>query len=155
MSVKRVKRDATFDLVSIHDDAVDKDNSDVKAYKRSLNRSSLKTHEGQMPTLFVVKNITQLKRAEFDDEHVKIVMPDNIEEMGENKKVRPKVTIDNSAQLVVKYFNECVVAVKEWDGSKYVESKQVSADEFPSRVVQDIGDQCQVLSSLGEPVKNA
>lgn len=156
MSVKKLKRDSTFELISIYDDAVDQEKSDLKGYKKTLNASLLVIKEGEKPTLFLTRVISQLKRAEFDDDHIKVTLPDDIEELRRDKApIRPKVTVENNAQLVVKYFAECVVGTKEWDGQKYVEDRKCDFDDFPSRVVQDLGDQAMILSQLGEPQKNA
>lgn len=160
MSIKRVKRDATFDLVCIKDDAIDLEKSDTKAYKKTLDQSHLKFKDGMKPTLFVVKGISQLKRAEFDDAHVKVDLPDDPEALeamsrGDKGAVKPRVRIERQSELTVRYFEECVVAVKEFVDGQYVETKGLKADDFPAAAVQDIGDQCMVLSSLGEPTKKA
>lgn len=159
MSVKRTKRDSTFDLVSIHDDAIDEAKSDTKGYKKTLDHGKLVMKAGKKPTYFICKNMPQLRRAELSDEHFKIEMPedlDSLQKVANNAgKVKPKVKIIGSSQLTIKYFNECVVGVKEWDGSKYNEEKlTAAADEFSGRTVQDIGDQCMSLTEIGESIKN-
>lgn len=158
MSIKRVKRDAVFELVSVKDDAIDLEKSDTKAYKKTLDTGHLVFKEGQKPTLFLVKGMPHLRRAELDDEHVKVELPEDPDQLEAMQKggagaPKPKVRIERQSELTVKYFEECVQGVKEFNGTEYVETKGVRAEEFSGDVVQDIGDQCQVLSRLGEPLK--
>ena len=148
MAIKRIKRDTIHELVAIQDGAIDKDKSNIKEYKSTLDLSLLAYKKGEKPSLFMVKGVGYLRKEEIEKGHIVIELPNEDSPKG----TKPKVEFVNRQELMLKYFKECVVGVKEWNGKAYVEEK-ISEDDVPNGVIEDLGDQCMMLAMLGEPLK--
>jgi hypothetical protein len=133
--LKRVDPNKVSKVVSLSDEAIDAEKSDLKSYRETADISKLVIKDGQHPTYFLAKPISHVDKVNIDNEHFDFVIgPDN----------KPTVKIKNGSMMSHKFFQHCVKQVEE-NGK----ISDVKPDDFTSNVIQEIGSYCQILATLG------
>ena len=145
MAIKRVNPSAITKVISITDDAVDRENSDIEAYATSLDLKFLKLKEGISPTYFLIKHLAVLQQIEIKDAHYKLTPPSKDLE---GKKVAASMSINHQSEMLCKYFEACVKFIEE-DGKEI----PVGINEFNSTVVQEVGSYCMLSTQIGDQLK--
>lgn len=146
MALRRLDPKAVFKLVSVTDEAVDMEKSDLPAYARTGDMKHVAIKDGEKPTVFHCRQIDPITMAEIDAEHIKFVM----QPKKDGKEQPPIVKTVNNASRLVKIFRASLLHIEE-------EGKDVKVqwDEFPSEVSQEIGSYVNVLMQLGHLEKKS
>jgi len=148
MAIKLIDPNAVVRLISIQDEAVDLENSDVKAYGNTLNLKHIKFLEGMTPTFFLTKNINPITQAEINEVHYQFTPVGNDKTTG--KPLPPQVDVVSRGSMMVKYFTE---------GVKQIEENGVARDfviaEIPGPIIQEIGSYVMTRSNLGDDQKKS
>lgn len=152
MALKRIDPNEVLKVVSIKDDAIDLEKSDIKAYESDRDyKKHLVFKEGMQPTLLLVKNIGTKKNKELTSGHFEWI-PQGTNEDGTPKPA--KVDMKDQEGLVIKYFESAVSEVEDFDNGNWVK-KKTNPDEWPPFVVAEIGSFVMIRTSLGDDQKKS
>lgn len=139
MGIKFIDPNATKKVVSITDDAIDKDSSDLAAYQEDYDIKHLKFLEGSLPTYFIITNVGSTELTVIQQDHYKTEVPpmlagETLEDM-KNKKV--KVTAVRQGEMMIRYFR--AGCKKLIDGTKEVVITDELAETLPPNIFQELG----------------
>lgn len=70
MAFKAIDRTETLQVVSVDDPAIDKEQSDIDAYKDSHDIKDLTFIDGEEPTVFEIGTVAYMRFAEIKDKHI-------------------------------------------------------------------------------------
>jgi hypothetical protein len=145
MAIKRINPKATVKLVSVTDDAIDYEKSDLKAYGTSLNLEHVKFKDGAVPTYFIAQNISVPNQIDITEKHYKIIPPSRD---ADGKEIPAKVDVTDRTNMLLKYFEAAVKEVEE-DGKV----SSIMMDELHPIVVQEIGSYVMLRTTVGDELK--
>lgn len=92
--VEQKRRLNALEVVSVNDDAIDQENSDIKEYKKTGDIAKLKFLENKQPTIFLMN---------FELKGKEAAMVKNSMLEGKDEDGNPQVTLGSWAFRVVKY----------------------------------------------------
>lgn len=145
--IKRIDPKAVAKVVSVSDDAIDLEGSNVKAYAESLDLSFLKFKEGIKPTFFLLKNLGARRQAELKNKYYAIKPP----EMGaDGKLTKAQVEIKDQTNMLLEYFESCISQVEE-DGKV----TSITLDEVDFLTVQEVGGYAMLYATIGDKLKKS
>ena len=75
MAIKFIDPNVTRKIVSMSDEAINKTECDMVEYQRTYDFNMLKFHEGQQPTIFIIKNLPSPKLVEIQQDHYVTELP--------------------------------------------------------------------------------
>ncbi len=150
MSIKRIDPKATFDIVSVYDEAIQHENMEeleelkktkgqtrFEKYLETFNLEELKLVEGQSPTLFKVRCLLASEKADLDEKHQSFDMA--------NKRIEYK---NRHAMMLEMFKKACLGIVNESGGLD-----KVGIDDIEYKVATDIGAAISILGSIGKNLK--
>lgn len=143
--IKRIDPNATIKLVSVTDEAIDSEKSDLKSYAGTLDLKHIVVKDGLQPTYFVVGNISNKDQSTIKNEHSRLIAP-SIDKEG--KQVHGRMVNLDEAGMYVKYFDKGVKKLIE-DGKDV----SVSIDEIPFMVIQEVGSYVWLRTIVGDRLK--
>lgn len=152
MAIRKLDPKATTKLVSLKDEAVDVENSDLKAYAETLDISAIKFKEGQKPTIFIAKNVPASVFAELNDRHYKV---DDVtveeKDLKTGKTKAPRIKLIDQTQMMLSYFTHGISGIEE-DG-KTQDMTDDLADTIPHDIKNEIGGYVFRRTNLGDKLK--
>jgi hypothetical protein len=149
MALKRINLNDVFKFVSVYDEAIDKEKSDLDAFLKDRDYKKLVFKENQQPTIFLIKNISVKKEKEIREGHFSW-QPQGTDKDG--KPVPPKIVINDEIGLLIKYFEACVHEIEEYQNGQWVKSK-TSVDEWSTNIVIEIGSFIMTRNTLSDTEK--
>ena len=145
MAIRRLDPNSRKKVVSVMDEAVDIEASNMNQYATTLDLKHIKFVEGKHPTYFIVKSIDPISETEIQEVHHKFIPPSVTKE---GEKIGAKVTIERHKEMALKYFKFCVMEVEE--NGKVL---PIKFDEFSADVLQEIGSYAMLYCRLGDQLK--
>jgi hypothetical protein len=145
MAIKRVDPKAVVKIVSITDEAIDVEKSNLKAFSEDRDINHLIFREGQFPTIFHVGNVLAEKQAELKSKHYEIIPP-SIDKDG--KQVKAKVKVKDESLMMIEYFK---AGVKKMEENGVLEDPNV--EEIPFAVLEEIGSYVMLRATIGDKQK--
>lgn len=153
MAVKRLDPNAVLKIVSIKDEAIDLDKSNVEAYLKHRDyKRDLVFKEGMQPTLFLVRNILTTKNKEIEKDHY-IWEPQGVDPKT-GKPLPATLKIEDQPGLVLKYFEAGCKEIEEFKDGQWVK-ESITVDSFSPAIVEEIGSFIYLRSKLGDRQKHA
>ena len=150
MSIAKIDPKQTIKIVSVLDDAIDTEKSNMENYEENYDLKDLKFLEGQFPTYFIIKNILSTSQVIIQQDHLKVELPDIKpgQRLSKDDVKKVKVKQVDQGQMLIKYFKEGCQKYEE-------EGKQFDCDPdlFSSQIIQEIGSFIMLRSSLGDKRK--
>jgi len=143
MAIEKIDPKKVRKIVSIQDEAIDKEASDMDKYEKTYNLDYVKIKEGAMPTYFLVKNVTSSAQAEIQEEHFQVELPDP-----EDKDGKPQIKQLKQTEMLIKYFKH---GCSSYEENGKVEKCDV--DLFPFSIVQEIGGFVMLRTAVGDDEK--
>lgn len=144
MAIRRLDPAARFRLVSQMDPAVDRtDETEAAAryaaYLESLDPGALKFKDGETPTFFTVRPMTNIELATFNSKYLKTDP--------EQKRSR----YENQSQMFFEMFDLCCEGMQ--DGNDPM--TKVTSNEVSYAVANEIGSIISLIATLGKHLKKA
>lgn len=139
MAIKRLDPAAKFKLVSQFDDAIVKSAERYDTYLESLNTADLQFAEGQLPTLFVVRPLTNMELAEFNSKYMRVDV------------MNKKIVYKDESKMFLEMFELCFEGVEEAGAT--LEKLPVASIPYP--VSTEIGSIISLIAVLGKNLKKA
>lgn len=156
MGVKFLSFGKPVKIVSIHDDAIDKTATDMKAYQEDYDVSHLKFLPDAKPTYFNLSNVSGPDLVAIQQDHYKTELPElkpgmTMEEM---KNVKVKVSVKNEGAMMVKYFQ---AGIKSYvgDDEKEVEMTPEVLATIPPMIITEFGSFIMIRSTIGDTKKKS
>jgi hypothetical protein len=150
MAIKRINPNATFDIVSVYDEALKHEtNEEIEALKQaggqtrfekyleSFDLGELQFLEGEKPTLFRVRCLRAIEKAELDQKYQVIDVV--------NKRIEYK----NRQEMMLDIFSKACLGIVAEDGSV----EKISVDEIEYKVASDVGAGISILGSVNKNLK--
>lgn len=153
MGIKFIDPNYVIKVVSISDDAIDTEKSDLAEYQASYDVKHLKFLEGQVPTYFEIHNVGSSELVQIQEVHYLTEMPKILPGMSmeEMKNLKVKVTPVKTGEMLIKYFK--AGCKKIIDGKKEIEVTDAVVDTVPSIVLQELGSFIMGRALLSEAKK--
>lgn len=152
MAIKRINPNATFDIVSVYDEAIQHESPEeleaLKAskeltrfekYLENFDLSVLKFVEGEKPTLFRVRCLRAIEKAELDQKYQSIDVV--------NKRIEYK----NRQEMMLDIFQKACLGIIGEDG----QLEKVGYDDIEYKVAADVGAAISILGSVTKNLKKA
>jgi len=152
MAIRRLDPNEVFKFVSMSDEAIDTEKSDMKAFRQDRDYKKLTIKEGMQPTFFLVKNIGARKEKEVKEGHF-AWEPQGVDEKT-GQPLPAKLKINDETGLTIKYFEAAVQEVEEFKDGQWVKSK-TTVDEWPSHIVSEVGAFIMTRTSMAASVKKS
>ena len=110
MGIKLLDPQIVVKVVSLTDDAIDRQNCDMVEYSKNYDVSLLKFVEGESPTYFYIKNVLSTELVEIQQDHYKTEIPEITPGMTQDqiKNSKIKVTPVKTGEMLVKYFKAAI-----------------------------------------------
>lgn len=139
MGIKLLDPQSEIKIVSITDDAIDKENSDLVEYSKNYDVSLLKFFPDIVPTFFSIKNVMSTELVQIQQDHYKAEIPEITPGMTpeELKNTKIKVTPVKTGEMLVKYFKYGVDSMI--DGSTVTKLTDDIINRIPPHIIQEIG----------------
>lgn len=152
MGIKFIDPKAVTKIVSMSDDAIDKENSDLVLYQETYDIKHLKFIEGEKPTYFMIGNIGSTDLVQIQQDHYVTEMPKLAPgEVLDMKTFKPKITPVKTGEMLVKYFRHGVKKIIT-ENQELIMSDDL-LDTIPSIVLQEIGAFIMQRSFLNDSKK--
>lgn len=148
MAVKRLDPNATFDIVTLHDEALffetneelkAQENKNFEEYLQTFDLTKLKFKENEKPDLFRVRCLRVEEMAQINEKYV------------EYDVVNKQAIIKNKNNMLVELFKLGCLGIVEESGA----IKKIGVDELEFKVILDIGASISLLGTLGKNLKKA
>ena len=155
MSIKFVKVGNEEKIVSLHDDAIDREKSDMVSYQEDYDVKKLVFKDGMKPTYFVIRNVGSTNLVEIQQDHYKTVVP-KIEAGMSPEQIRSlKVTVEpvKQGEMIIKYFK--AGCKKYIDNDIENEITDDVLEQIPPAIIQEIGSLVMVRSILNTSKKKS
>lgn len=155
MSVKFLSFGEVLKAVSISDDAIDRVNSDLKAYQQSYDVTHLKFLEGKSPTYFNLSNVAGPDLVVIQQDHYRTELPEMKQGMTteELQNLKVKVIPVEQGMMLVKYFKAACKSIT--DGGKEIMVTEEIINSIPSNILQELGSFVMTRNTLGEAKKKS
>jgi len=155
MGIKFLSFTTILPAVSISDDAIDKENSDIKAYQQDYDVAHLKFKEGLTPTYFNLSNVPGPDLVVIQQDHYVTELPAvkpgmTMEEM-QHLKVSVKAV--NQGMMLVKYFKAACKTIT--DSGKTIEVNEEVLKTVPPSVLQELGSYVMARTILSDSKKKS
>lgn len=139
MGIKLLDPQSVIKVVSVTDDAIDRENCDMVEYSREYDISLLKYLPNEAATFFHIKNVLSTELVEIQQDHYKTEIPEitpgMTHEQIKNSKI--KVTPVKTGEMLVKYFRSGVESI-EMNGVKTPMTEDL-LNRIPPQIIQEIG----------------
>lgn len=147
MAIKLIDPNQITRVVSISDEAIDRERSNLIEYKKDYDyKKHLKFKEGQQPTLFLLKNILPTKNQEITEGHYVWETP---KEEGQKAEMKMK----KQGELILKYFSAACETIEQWENGQWI-PYTVKVDNFSPGIVMEIGGLVMLRTTISGAEKN-
>lgn len=152
MGIKFINPKTLTKIVSISDEAIDREKSDMVKYLETYEIEHLKFTEGEVPTYFVIGNLGSTEIIQIQQEHYITEMPKIIAGQTINPaNFKPKIIPVKTGEMLLKYFKFGVRKII--DGKNEMEVTEEIMDTIPSTILQEVGALIMGRSYLTESKK--
>jgi len=153
VAINFIKMNETKKVVSVQDDAIDKEKSDMVAYSKEYDISHLVFIDGQTPDFFVINNVSSSDLVAIQQDHyvteIAPIKPGaTLEEMKRNQVIIKPV---KTGEMLIKYFSKGCKAIHS--GTKVTAVDEALIDTIPSTILQEIGSYIMMRSTVSESKK--
>jgi len=148
MGIKFLEPSSTIQVVSMQDDAIDKENTDMVEYAKTYDFSLLKFLPGEQPTIFIVKNVMSIELVSIQQDHYIAEIPEITPDMTLEQMKNNKITVKpvKTGEMLVKYFKggcESIII-----NGKKEQLTDALLNTVPPMVLQELGSFIMMRSML-------
>ena len=142
-------------IVSVTDDAIDREKSNLNLYQENYELKDLVFKEGEKPTFFLISNLKSTDLVTIQSDHYIAEMPKITPGMTKEQMagMKVKVTPVRQGEMLVKYFKSGVQ--KLIDNDKEIELTDDLVDTIPPNIIQEIGALVMSRSILTDTKKKS
>ena len=153
MGIKLLDPQNIIKIVSITDDAIDRENCDMVEYSKKYDISLLKFLADNQPTYFYMKNVMSTELVAIQQDHyiaeIPAITPGMTQEQLQNNKI--KVTPVKTGEMLVKYFKSGCDAI-EIEGVKQTLTDDL-LNRLPPAIIQEMGSFIMMRSNMSASKK--
>lgn len=153
MGIKRIKIGLEEKIVSLTDDAIDKENCDLVEYQKSYDVTKLVFKKDCKPTFFVIKNVPSTDQVCIQSDHYQTVIPEIKPGMTpeEIRGLKIKVEPVRQGEMIIKYFKAGCKKMIEDDQEIIINDEVI--ETIPSTIISEIGSVIMTRTYLTDSKK--
>lgn len=155
MAIKFIQPTEVIKVVSMSDEAIDKEKSNLAEYQIDYDIKHLVFVENLKPTYFVISNLKSTDLVQIQAEHFIAEMPKATPGMSleDLKKMKVQIKPVKQGEMLVKYFKGgCKKII---DDGKEIEVTDDFTDTVPPMVIQEIGSLVMSRALLSDSKKKS
>ena len=144
MGVQRIDPKSEFKYVSIYDEAIDKEKSNLEEYQKNFDKKHLVLKEDIYPDYFLLKNLSARDYSNLISKYMKIdIITQQVTQKDDSNILEMGYETFNMACKEIESTNEKGESTKE----------RVNADQFPKHIVEEVSKVIMDRANLGAEEK--